>query len=190
MLGGFDAYPQAHLYWWCRFGDMRSSHRSGGEPDVNPGAHRSDAACPRGICRTPAIPLHGTAFEERMDYRTRTDVRRHFRKRGATPSHLCQNARIAGVNPLAWRPGFFCGPEFLCLRVRTFQSSRSFCTACGSTGLTSTGRRLPRNLTPKPGIREQYRHTGAISQGLGCNASGNGTAYPQIGSSAATMPCW
>src|SRR2546430_15626435 len=39
---------------------MRSSHRSGGEPDANPGAHRSDAACPRGICRTPAFPLHGT----------------------------------------------------------------------------------------------------------------------------------
>jgi hypothetical protein len=72
-----------------------------------PRAHRSDAACPRGICRTPAIPLHGTAFEERMDYRTRTDVRRHFRKRGATPSHLCPNARIAGVIRLAWRPGFF-----------------------------------------------------------------------------------
>jgi hypothetical protein len=166
------------------------------------------------------------------------------------------------VNPPGLAPGPFCGPEFLCLRVRTFQSSRSFCTACGSTGLTSTGRRLPRNahkeitgfprhsgkdvpagtvavvrsldawrapegatalstlirqrhltpscgghaptaertvgparivmesLTPKPGIREQYRHTGAISRGLGCNASGNGTAYPQIGSSAATMPCW
>ena len=77
--------------------DMRSSHRSGGEPDANPGAHRSDAACPRGICRTPAIPLHGTAFEERMDYRTRNDVRRHFRKRGATPSHLCPNARVAGI---------------------------------------------------------------------------------------------
>jgi hypothetical protein len=28
MLGGFDAYPQARLCWWCRFGDMRSSHRS------------------------------------------------------------------------------------------------------------------------------------------------------------------
>jgi hypothetical protein len=28
---------------------MRSSHRSGGEPDANPGAHRSDAACSRGI---------------------------------------------------------------------------------------------------------------------------------------------
>jgi hypothetical protein len=48
MLGGFDAYPQARLCWWCRIGDMRSSHRSGGEPDANPGAHRSDAACPRG----------------------------------------------------------------------------------------------------------------------------------------------
>ena len=70
-------------------------------------AHRSDAACPRGICRTPAIPLHGTAFEERMDYRTRTDVRRHFPKRGATPSHLCPNARIASVNPPGWRLGFF-----------------------------------------------------------------------------------
>jgi hypothetical protein len=120
----FDAYPQAHLCWWCRFGDMRSSHRSGGEPDANPGAHRSDAACPRGICRTSAIPLHGTAFEERMDYRTRTDVRRHFRKRGATPSHLCPNARIAGVNPPGLAPGLFCGPEFLCLRVRTFQNFR------------------------------------------------------------------
>jgi hypothetical protein len=67
MLGGFDAYPKAHLCWWCRFSDMRSSHRSGGELDANPGAHRSDAACPRGICRTPAIPLDGTGFEERMD---------------------------------------------------------------------------------------------------------------------------
>jgi putative tryptophan/tyrosine transport system substrate-binding protein len=38
---------------------MRSSHRSGGEPDANPGAHRSDAASPRGICRTPAIPASG-----------------------------------------------------------------------------------------------------------------------------------
>jgi hypothetical protein len=82
---------------------MRSSHRSGGEPDANPGAHRSDAAGPRGICRTPAIPLHGTAFEERMDYRTRTDVRRHFRKRGATPSDLCPNARVAGVIRLGAR---------------------------------------------------------------------------------------
>ena len=35
MFRWFDAYPQAHLYWWCRFGDMRSSHRSGGEPDAN-----------------------------------------------------------------------------------------------------------------------------------------------------------
>src|SRR6266540_72870 len=75
-----DVYPQAHLCWWCRFGDMRSSHRSIGEPDVNPGAHRSDAAGLRGIYRTPAFPLDGTGFEERMDYRTRTDVRRAFAK--------------------------------------------------------------------------------------------------------------
>ena len=96
-----DAYPQAHLYWWYRFGDMRSRHRSSGEPDANPGAHRFDAAGARGICRTPAISLHGTAFEERMDYRTRNNVRRHFRKRGATSSYQCPNARVAGMNPLA-----------------------------------------------------------------------------------------
>src|SRR5258708_22732395 len=92
---------------------MRSSHRSGGEPDANPGAHRSDAACPRRICRTPAIPLHGTAFEERMDYRTRTDVpktRRDVKSpmpectgwTFATPSHLCPNAQVAGIRH---RPG-------------------------------------------------------------------------------------
>src|SRR5256886_16343771 len=78
---------------------------SGGEPDVNPGAHRSDAAGPRGICRTPAIPLHGTAFEERTDYRTRTDVRRYFRKGGATPSHLCPNVRVAGRESAWLAPG-------------------------------------------------------------------------------------
>jgi hemerythrin-like domain-containing protein len=66
-------------------------------PDVNPGAHRSDAAGPRGIYRTPAVPLDRTGFEERMDPRARHDVRRHFRKRGATPSRLCPNARVAGV---------------------------------------------------------------------------------------------
>ena len=49
------------------FADMRSSHRSGGEPDANSGAHRSDAADPRRICRTPAIPLVGMGFEEWMD---------------------------------------------------------------------------------------------------------------------------
>ena len=36
-----------------------------------------------------------------------TERARTFRKRGATSSHLCPNARVAGVNPLAWRPGFF-----------------------------------------------------------------------------------
>jgi hypothetical protein len=72
-------YPQAHLCWWCRFRDRRPSHRSSAEPDANPGAHRSDAVGPRGIYRTPAFPLDGTGFEERMDYRTRYHFPNQFK---------------------------------------------------------------------------------------------------------------
>jgi hypothetical protein len=61
----------------------------------------------------PMQPVHA-GFIERLHFhwmdqvlkngwtteRTR-DVRRHFRKRGAAPSHLCPNARVAGVIRLA-----------------------------------------------------------------------------------------
>src|SRR6476619_425248 len=67
---------------------------------------------PDALVRTPAIPLHGTAFEERMDYRTFTNVPKTRRDvKSPMPECTgcwCESAGLA--------PGLFCGPEFLCLR--------------------------------------------------------------------------
>src|SRR5256885_14736700 len=82
-----------------------------------PAIVRAENLMPIRALIVPMQPVHA-GFVERLRFHcmeqllkngTRTAVRRHFRKRGATPSHLCPNARVAGVNPLAWHPGFFAG---------------------------------------------------------------------------------
>jgi hypothetical protein len=89
---------------------------------------RSDPACPRGICRAPAIPLHGRAFKNGW-----------ITERARTFGGISENearrqvayARSTGCwrDPPAWCPGFFgqnssvCGSDLF--GISEFESSLS-----------------------------------------------------------------
>jgi hypothetical protein len=98
-----------------------------------PAIVRAESLMPIRALIVPMQPVHA-GFVERLRFHCMERLLKSgwTTERARTFGAISENearrqvtyARMQGCDPPGLAPGLFCGPEFLCLRVRTFQNSR------------------------------------------------------------------